>query len=129
MKFLSLLFTSDDNPKAEDILRSYFRKTGDFSAYSFPACIMLSDGIRFDDYIDIGNGSAEITGESFTRNELSLLPVKGINSALGFPFSSRGGKHGIDGITLRIKALAEIERDGSSYRIKRQRALRKDRVI
>ncbi len=115
------------------ILTRYYRKTGDWGSYALFPAIILADGDFFSLGIDIGDGMYGYSGEMARRGWASVLPIEDgslpqyaaspglfITAGQARPFPFTPG-------SVSVRSLALVRISEGSFRILRERPLRKGR--
>ena len=117
------VLTLNEKPRLEwrKQLTDIFRDTGDWTVYALPPCIILGESSLYDREIPIGSGIYRclpvIEG---------VLPQNAENPGLFLSLSQEAAAMDRD-ITVSVRSAALIEADGTSFRILRQRPLKRDR--
>ena len=129
------VLTLDEKPRLEwrKVLTKVFRDTGDWTVYALPPCIILGDSSLYDKEIPIGRGIYRCSAAPEWTGYASVLPViegalpQGARDPGLFLSMSPDAAPGDGDVTVSVRSAALIEADGTSFRIIRQRPLRKDR--
>lgn len=129
------VLTLNEKPRLEwrKQLTDVFRDTGDWTVYALPPCIILGESSLYDREIPIGSGIYRCSAEPEWTGYASVLPViEGVlpqdaeNPGLFLSLSQEAAAMDRD-ITVSVRSAALIEADGTSFRILRQRPLKRDR--
>ena len=109
----------------------FFRESGDYTSYLMPPCIVLSELIDIRVWIDIGDGILSHTGRIERISGLWCIGIENppFGYSCGIYLSSAEEKPSLPSYlpeSVKIKAIAEAETDGKTFRIVQSHSLKRD---
>ena len=114
-----------------DLMRKRFCETGDIGCYQFPPSIILSESTDYSMTVDIGDGIFHVHSRPEIIKGMAICPIWDERlirlSGGGTPGLFLGKKDSSEEMDMEVsvKSIAIVEYDTISYRIVRERPLRK----